>query len=191
MEELEIWLLAIGLAMDCFTVSIASGIILKKMDWCAMGKMAFFFGMFQAVMPIIGWICTCKFSSLIEHYDHWIAFALLVFLGGRMIWEDIKGANEKAGFNPSHLKIILTLAVATSIDALAVGISFTCVGMITFASIVYPVCIIGLVSFLFSWLGSFIGVFVGRRFNWPVGIIGGLILIGIGCRILLEHLEYI
>ncbi len=191
MGSLEIWLLAIALAMDCFAVSIASGIILKKIDWKTIGIMSFSFGLFQALMPTAGWLLTNKFSTLIEGSDHWIAFGLLLFLGGRMVWEDLKKNKEEECFNPTSLKVILTLAVATSIDALAVGISFACLGMNSAVSIVYPVCIIGLVSFLMALLGSFIGIFVGRRFNWPVGMIGGLILIVIGFKILFEHLNLI
>lgn len=123
MTGLEIWLLAIGLAMDCFAVSIASGIILKRTRWRPMLIMAFAFGLFQAIMPLIGWMCVKTFSHLIESIDHWIAFGILAFLGGRMIWESFKEECCQL-FNPASLKVVLTMAVATSIDALAVGISF-------------------------------------------------------------------
>jgi len=191
MGDLEIWFLAVALAMDCFTVSIASGIILKKIEWKTIGLMSFCFGLFQTVMPVIGWLLTNRFRSLIENFDHWVAFGLLLFLGARMIWENIRENKEEAHFTPSSLKVILTLAVATSIDALAVGISFVCLGMDKFNLILYPISVIGLVSFLFTLVGSFIGIFIGRRFNWPVGMIGGLILIVIGFKILLEHLNII
>ena len=124
MTGLEIWLLAIGLAMDCFAVSIASGIILKRTRWRPMLIMAFAFGLFQAIMPLIGWMCVKTFSHLIESIDHWIAFGILAFLGGRMIWESFKEEECCQLFNPASLKVVLTMAVATSIDALAVGISF-------------------------------------------------------------------
>ncbi len=188
MTSLEIGLLAIGLAMDCFTVSIASGIILKRIRWRPMFVMALFFGVFQALMPLLGWLCTNAFSALIESYDHWIAFALLAFLGGKMIWESFKGEDECHHFNPASLKVVFTLAIATSIDALAVGISFTCLGMKTIHSILSPVIVIGLVSFLLSLVGLLVGVFCGKRFHWPVERLGGVILIAIGCKILCEHL---
>lgn len=188
MTSLEIWLLAIGLAMDCFTVSVASGIILKQIQWRPMLIMAFFFGAFQAIMPLVGWSCTNALSSLIESFDHWIAFGLLAFLGGKMIWESFKGEAECHHFNPVCLKVVLILAVATSIDALAVGISFVCLGMNTVHSILSPVLLIGGVSFVLSLFGLLIGVFCGRRFHWPVERWGGMILIAIGCKILYEHL---
>lgn len=188
MTSLEIGLLAIGLAMDCFTVSIASGIILKRIRWRPMFVMALFFGVFQALMPLLGWLCTNAFSALIESYDHWIAFALLAFLGGKMIWESFKGEDECHHFNPVSLKVVFTLAIATSIDALAVGISFTCLGMKTIHSILSPVIVIGFVSFLLSLVGLLVGVFCGKRFHWPVERLGGVILIAIGCKILCEHL---
>ncbi len=188
MTSLEIGLLAIGLAMDCFTVSIASGIILKRIRWRPMFVMALFFGVFQALMPLLGWLCTNAFSALIESYDHWIAFALLAFLGGKMIWESFKGEDECHHFNPASLKVVFTLAIVTSIDALAVGISFTCLGMKTIHSILSPVIVIGLVSFLLSLVGLLVGVFCGKRFHWPVERLGGVILIAIGCKILCEHL---
>ena len=123
MSTFEIWLLAASLAIDCFTVSVASGIILRRIEWRTFFTMAFFFGFFQALMPPIGWSGANHFSHLIEAYDHWIAFGLLAFLGIRMIREYFKDS-EECSFDPTRLKVILTLAVATSIDALAVGISF-------------------------------------------------------------------
>lgn len=187
MNTIEVWLLAIGLAMDCFTVSIASGILLKRIHWRTILTTAFFFGLFQALMPAIGWELTRHFSTLFEAWDHWIAFGLLGFLGGKMIRDGFQEEESKK-FNPHCLHVILTLAVATSIDALAVGISFTCIGMKHLTDILYPIAIIGLVSFLLSIAGFFIGILAGRRFNWPVEILGGLILIGIGCKVLCSHL---
>ena len=124
MTNLDIWLLAIGLAMDCFAVSIASGIIMKSIRLRPMLSMAFAFGFFQALMPLLGWIGASFFSHLIEDWDHWIAFAILVFLGGRMVCESFKDEECRHEFDPTNLNVLLTLAVATSIDALAVGISF-------------------------------------------------------------------
>lgn len=187
MSILEIWLLAVSLAIDCFTVSITSGIILHRIRWGIFLKMAFLFGLFQAAMPFLGWLGASRFNHLIETYDHWIAFALLVFLGIRMIREHFKDEEERS-FDPTRMKVILTLAVATSIDALAVGISFAFTGFRTLSSLLYPLTAIGIASFVISLAGSLIGVFFGKRFNLRVEIFGGLVLIGIGVKILFEHL---
>lgn len=187
MSILEIWLLAVSLAIDCFTVSITSGIILHRIRWGIFLKMAFLFGLFQAAMPFLGWLGASRFNHLIETYDHWIAFALLAFLGIRMIREHFKDEEERS-FDPTRMKVILTLAVATSIDALAVGISFAFTGFSTLSSLLYPLTAIGIASFVISLAGSLIGVFFGKRFNLRVEIFGGLVLIGIGVKILFEHL---
>ncbi len=187
MTALEIWLLAISLAMDCFTVSITSGIIMRRICWRTFFIMAFFFGLFQAAMPLIGWFAASRFSHLIQDYDHWIAFGLLAFLGGRMIKESFSG-EDKCCFDPTSLKVVLALAIATSIDALAIGISFAFVGMNSFSSILSPIGIIGVASFVLSLAGSLIGVFCGKRFNLRMELWGGLILIIIGIKILIEHL---
>lgn len=191
MTTLEIWLLAISLAMDCFSVSITSGIILRRVCIKIFLTIAFFFGLFQGAMPIIGWFGASHFYHLIEQFDHWIAFGLLFFLGIRMIKESFNKEEENHHFNPKRLLVILTLAVATSIDALAVGISFAFVGMNTWQDILFPIIIIGIVSFLFSILGCFIGVYFGKRINLRAELWAGIILIGIGIKILVEHVEWI
>lgn len=190
MTAIEIWLLAVGLAMDCFAISIASGILLKRTFWRPMLTMAFFFGFFQALMPLIGWACASMFSHLIEDVDHWIAFAILTFLGGRMVLESFKEENCRQDFDPTRLKVVLMLAVATSIDALAVGVSFAFLGMKSIAIILSRVGIIGFVSFALSWIGLMFGIRFGCGFarhlkaeRW-----GGIILILIGLKILIEHL---
>ena len=127
------------------------------------------------------------FRTLSGRYDHWIAFGLLAFLGGRMIKEGLSN-DDKCCFDPTRLKVVLTLAVATSIDALAVGISFAFVGMNSFMSILSPIAIIGFTSFVLSMAGNLIGVFCGKRFNLRTELWGGLILIAIGIKILIEHL---
>ena len=190
MNGFEIWLLAIGLAMDCFAISVASGIILKKIQWKPMLVLAFAFGFFQALMPMIGWLGASTFSHLIESVDHWIAFGILAFLGGRMIRESFKNEELRQEFNPTRLKVVLILAIATSIDALAVGISFAFLGMKSVAVITYPVCVIGFVSFVLSLLGLLFGIQCGcglaRRLKAELW--GGIILVGIGTKILIEHL---
>ena len=192
MTGLEIWLLAIGLAMDCFAVSIASGIILKRVRLRPMLVMAAAFGFFQALMPLLGWIGASFFSHLIESIDHWIAFAILAFLGGRMVLESFKDEDCRHEFDPTSLKVVLALAVATSIDALAVGISFAFLGIRGFSAILPPICIIGLVSFVLS----FVGLTFGIRFGCGIArklraeLWGGIILIIIGTKILIEHLFF-
>ncbi|MDE5711822.1 manganese efflux pump MntP family protein [Bacteroides sp.] len=192
MTDLEIWLLAVGLAMDCFAVSIASGIILKQIRLRPMLTMAFCFGLFQAMMPLLGWTGTSLFSHLIETIDHWIAFGILAFLGGRMIKESFKDEERKHEFDPTRLKVILALAVATSIDALAVGVSFACLGIKDFSEILSPIGIIGFVSFALSFVGLLFGIRFGcgmaRKLHAEFW--GGVILVIIGSKILVEHLFF-
>ena len=190
MTGLEIWLLAIGLAMDCYAVSIASGIILKRIQWRPMLTMAFAFGFFQAIMPFIGWMCANTFSHLIESVDHWIAFAILAFLGGRMVYESFKEEGCRQEFNPASPKVVLTMAIATSIDALAIGVSFAFLGIRDYRDILSPILIIGLVSFIMSLVGLIFGIRCGcgcarklKAERW-----GGIILIIIGLKILIEHM---
>ena len=189
MTILDILLIAVALAMDCFTVSMVGGVMTRKMFWGRNLRMAFLFGFFQAAMPFIGWIAIHYFQSSVEAYDHWIAFGLLLLIGGKMIL-DAFNEEDEATFNPLNLGTQLTLAVATSIDALAVGISFSCSGYGTVQSLILPLAVIGLVSFIFSIAGLLLGVRFGgavaRRFKPE--IIGGVILIAIGVKILLEHL---
>ena len=190
MTGLEIWLLAIGLAMDCFAVSIASGIILKRVRMRPMLIMALAFGFFQALMPLLGWIGASFFSHLIENIDHWIAFAILAFLGGRMVLESFKDEDCRHEFDPTSLKVVSALAVATSIDPLAVGVSFAFLGVRSFSSILPSIGIIGFVSFALS----FVGLMFGIRFGCGIArklraeLWGGVILIIIGTKILIEHL---
>lgn len=192
MTGLEIWLLAIGLAMDCFAVSIASGIILKRIHWRPMLVMAFFFGLFQAIMPFLGWMGANSFSHLIESVDHWIAFGILAILGGRMIRESFKEEECRQEFNPANIKVVLTMAVATSIDALAIGVSFAFLGITDCLSILSPICIIGFVSFVLSIAGLLFGIKCGcgiaRKLRAELW--GGIILIFIGTKILIEHLFF-
>lgn len=188
MTHLEIWLIAVGLAMDCLAVSVSSGIILKRIQWKTMLIMAAFFGLFQGLMPFLGWLGASRFSHLIKDVDHWIAFGLLLCLGGKMIGESFKKEDCKREFDLTSLKVVSALAIATSIDALAVGISFAFLGMNTFASILSPILIIGFVSFALSLAGLVFGIFFGCRHNLKMEFWGGLILIGIGTKILIEHL---
>lgn len=188
MSILELVLLSIALAMDCFTVSVASGLIQRRLVVRTMLITAVMFGFFQGLMPMLGWLGMSFFADAIRAWDHWIAFGLLAFLGGRMIIDGLKPDDEEHSFDPSEFSTTVTMAVATSIDALAVGLSFGCTGYDTPGSILLPIGIIAIGSFLFSVAGFFIGAFAGSRFKFPVEIPGGLVLLGIGIRILVEHL---
>ena len=203
MSLIDIILLAVALAMDCLTVSIVSGVITNgqwKMDNGQLAarsnnfqlsqlRMAFLFGLFQAMMPLIGWLGISHFQAYMEAYDHWIAFTMLGFIGGRMVWESF-GPEEEQHFNPRRLRTQLLLAVATSIDALAVGISFACTGYTAVGQLTLPLIIIGVVSFLFSLIGYQLGARFGRSIarRLKPELFGGIILIGIGVKILIEHL---
>lgn len=190
MSELEIWILAIGLAMDCFAVSIASGIIMKRTLWVPMLTMAFLFGLFQAIMPLLGWLGGLTFSHLMENFDHWVAFAILAFLGARMIKESFKDEEEKRNYDPTNIKVVLALAVATSLDALAIGLSFAILGRSNLSTMFHSILVIGLVSFLLSMAGLLFGSCFGCSFakKLRAELCGGVVLIIIGAKILIEHL---
>ncbi len=189
MNQLDIWFLALALAMDCFAVSIASGIIVKKHLGKMMIRMAFLFGLFQAAMPLIGWLGVSTFTSYLENIDHWIAFGLLAILGGRMIRESFLPEEEKK-IKPRKLKTQVVLAIATSIDALAVGISFACTGFSNIKMLTCPLLIIGFVSFVMSIIGVLLGVKFGKPITKKLKpeLLGGVILIFIGIKVLLSHL---
>ena len=181
MDLVSIILIAIGLAMDCFAVSIAQGLSSHGSVRPKPVLMALLFGLFQGGMPLIGYFAGCVFADFFRVYAPWIALALLLFIGGKMIWESLHEEEETktAGWT---LKRLLVLAVATSIDALATGVIFIPVP----ESIWLGVSIIGLVSFLFAIGGFLIGKYIGKRFKLNVELIGGLILIGIGIKIWVE-----
>jgi putative Mn2+ efflux pump MntP len=184
--DIVIVLIALGLAMDSFSVSITRGFsnYQNKMSTEAM-KVGFFFGLFQAIMPIIGWLVGLSIIDLISGFDHWIAFGLLTFIGIRMIYESLASESKKIATS-SSLKVLIMLSIATSIDALAVGLSLSFLE----ASIVTPAIIIGITTFSLSFLGVYLGKKLGSCFK-RIGILGGAILIVIGLRILIEHLGII
>ena len=188
MSLLELILLAIALAMDCFAVSIASGIVQKQIYWRSFLTMALFFGIFQGAMPLLGWALTYWASTYVAAWDHWIAFSILLFLGIKMIYEHLRDAPTVATYSPTTLMVIITLAIATSIDAFAVGISFACLGIRELQSLFIPIIIIGAVSFIFSIIGNVIGAVLGHKIRLNAELWGGLLLIGIGTKILFEHL---
>ena len=182
MSFLDIIVIGIGLSMDAFAVSLCKGICLKKMSWLKAVLAGLYFGGFQALMPTIGYFAGSRFYEHIERYDHWIAFILLLIIGTNMIRESF-GKDEEADADFSW-RSMLPLAVATSIDALAVGVSFGFMAV----NIAFAAAVIGCTTFLFSAAGVFIGHTFGTRFRAYSEWIGGIMLILIGARILIEHL---
>jgi putative Mn2+ efflux pump MntP len=189
MSVIEMILLSVALAMDCFTVSVINGVLIRRMAWAVMARTAFLFGLFQALMPLLGWVLTSRAARYIEAYDHWVAFGLLAYLGIGMLREADRPMEEH-DFDPRYLKTQLTQAVATSIDALAVGISMAVMGYERMEQMILPLFIIGIGSLLLSVTGFLLGINFGtniRRRLQPERV-GGIILIGIGLRILVSHL---
>ncbi|OQY36796.1 MAG: hypothetical protein B6229_09400 [Spirochaetaceae bacterium 4572_7] len=184
MSNLSIIIIAVGLAMDAFAVSITSGLAIKSLKIRNALKIALFFGLFQAVMPIIGWFAGLGFRDFMSHIDHWVAFGLLGIIGGKMIYESTLMNQDKPDKDPLNIYVLLILSVATSIDALAVGLSLSLLKV----TIIRPAIIIGVITFLLSTLGVYIGNKFGHYFEKKVELIGGLILILIGTKILIEHL---
>lgn len=182
MDFLSILLIAVGLAMDAFAVSISCGLTMDKLRTRHVLRIAFCFGLFQALMPLAGWVLGIYFKNFIASIDHWVAFVLLAFVGGHMIWETREGCKKRQ--NPLDWHVLLLLSVATSIDAFAVGLTFAFLDV----AVATPVAIIGCVTFILSYVGVHIGDKVGCYFEKKVEWLGGLILIGIGLKILIEHL---
>ncbi|MCQ2078819.1 MAG: manganese efflux pump MntP family protein [archaeon] len=183
MDAITIILLGIGLAMDAFAVSICKGLAMGKARLKAMVIIGLWFGFFQAIMPAIGYFVGKAFYDLISEYDHWVAFILLALIGGNMLREALFGEEEDVDADIGF-KIMLLLAIATSIDALAVGISMAMDG----GDILVPVVSIGVITMALSMVGVKIGSLFGDRFGSKAEILGGIILIGIGLKILLEGL---
>lgn len=188
MRLLEILFIALGLSMDAFAVSIASGATMKRLHLPHALKMGVFFGGFQALMPVLGWAAGLSMKNFISGWDHWLAFGLLSAVGGKMLYESfgIKREEEHGGDKtcPFDTGTLTVLAVATSIDALAVGLTFSLLRV----SIIGPVLIIGLVTFLMSAAGVKIGSAGGHFFESKMEAAGGMILIVIGLKILFGHL---
>jgi manganese efflux pump family protein len=180
----SILLVAVGLAMDAFAVSIISGSVYKDLHVKHAFRMALFFGGFQAVMPLIGSLAGMSLKGYISNVDHWVAFSLLLFVGGKMVYEAFQIESAEKNRDPSNLLTLLALSVATSIDALAVGITLS---FLT-SAIALAVTLIGLVTFGLSFAGVYIGKRFGHFFESRIEITGGLILIGIGAKILIQHL---
>lgn len=181
-------LMGVGLAMDAFAVSICKGLSMRKVNKKQCLVIGLFFGGFQALMPFIGWVLGSQFEQYITSIDHWIAFILLGFIGGKMVVEAIREKDEAVEVGkmdpPLDLKEMFILAIATSIDALAVGITFAFLQV----PIVEAISIIGITTFAISVIGVYVGNFFGNRYKKKAELAGGMILILIGLKILLEHL---
>ncbi|MGN0527536.1 MAG: manganese efflux pump MntP family protein [Eubacterium sp.] len=183
----EIFLIAVGLSMDAFAVSICKGLKMQnKINGGQTALIALFFGGFQALMPVIGWFLGSSFKKYIENFDHWVAFVLLAFIGGKMIYDSFHDDDDNED-KPFSIKELFLLAIATSIDALAVGITFAIIK----TNIWTAVALIGVTTFVLSAVGVFIGHKFGAKYKNKAELAGGIILVLIGVKILLEHLGII
>lgn len=184
MNPVTVLFIALGLAMDAFAVSIVAGSVYRQLRVRHALRMALFFGAFQAAMPLIGSLAGLGLKTYISPYDHWIAFGLLAFVGGKMIYEAFAIESAEKNLDPSNLMVLLALSIATSIDALAVGVTLS---LLT-RSVVFAVVVIGLITFGLSYVGVVIGKRFGHFCESRIEVLGGLVLIAIGVRILLAHL---
>ncbi|MBP3646255.1 MAG: manganese efflux pump [Clostridia bacterium] len=187
MDWVQLILIAVSLSMDAFAVALCKGLCMKRINYRHAGIIALFFGGFQGLMPLIGWFLGKQFEQYITPIDHWIAFVLLGYIGGKMIWDALHEDNEGQACaieEKLDVKEIFIMAVATSIDALAVGITFAFLQI----SIVPSVCAIGLITFGLSFAGVIVGNRFGNKFQSKAQLAGGTVLVLIGLKILLEHL---
>ena len=182
MEIFETVLIGGGLAMDAFAVSVCKGLSMRKMEWKKATIVALYFGFFQFLMPMMGYILGIRFSNLLENIDHWIAFGLLVFIGGKMVKESFD--KEENVNDSTDFKTMLVLAIATSIDALAVGITYA---FLETKNVISSFLIIGIITFVISLVGVKIGNKFGDKYGAKAEFVGGFILVFIGFKILIEH----
>lgn len=198
MTFLEVFVVGVGLSMDAFAVALCKGLSMRKWNTRYGFIIAGAFGLFQALMPLLGWLAGMSFYRYIEAFDHWIAFALLLIVGGKMVYDAVKELrhpeeDEEPAFS-LRVGELLVLSIATSIDALAVGLSFAMLGMQAGASaaggmgIWTSILTIGVTTFLLSYAGAFIGKQFGTRLKAKAELVGGIVLIALGIKILLEHL---
>ena len=186
MEIIELILLSIGLGMDAFAVSVCKGISMKKMNWKKACIIGLYFGGFQAIMPVIGYFFGSSFESIITNIDHWIAFILLAIIAAKMIQEAFQKEEEE--YNEDIIvKTMIVLSIATSIDALAVGITFAFLKV----NLLLAITLIGTITFILSVIGTKIGNRFGDKYKSKAELAGGIILIIIGLKILLEHIGII
>ena len=184
MNFFTVSLIAVGLAMDCFAVAITSGLSIPYLRINHALKIALFFGGFQALMPAIGWLAGRGLRDMITSVDHWIAFGLLCAIGLKMVYESRQLPADKKEVNPLNPYVLTILSIATSIDALAVGVSFAFLKIQLLSSVI----LIGAITFLLSFVGVFIGNRTGHFFENKIELAGGLLLVGMGVKILVEHL---
>ncbi len=184
MNILSLILIGVGLSIDSLAASITTGACCKRIRTGHIFKVAVFMAVFQGVMPYIGWLIGSSFKSVIEDYDHWIAFFLLFLIGFKLIYEGITASDDNcSNFNPSNNLLLIGMAIATSIDALVVGIGFGIIDINIYLAMV----IIGILTFLFSSSGVIIGRKIGNKINTGIDVFGGVVLIGLGVKILLSH----
>jgi putative Mn2+ efflux pump MntP len=184
MSLVTIFILAVGLGVDAFSVAIGIGATNDKKSWVPVLRLAVAFGLFQFVMPIVGWLAGLTVVEIIASFDHWIAFALLALVGGKMIWEGFEKESDVGKADQTRGWPLLMLSIATSIDALAVGFSFS----VLKNPILFPAIIIGIACFIMTIIGMIFGKVLARIFGKKVEIFGGLVLIAIGVKILIDHL---
>lgn len=193
MGFVELFVVAVGLSADAFAVAVCKGLCMRRVNWRHALVIALFFGGFQALMPLVGWALGTQFAALITPVDHWIAFGLLALIGAKMIWDAVHddggdpAESCPAEGAPLDLRELTLLAVATSIDALAVGVTLAFLGV----SIGWAMAVIGLTTFALSFAGVAVGNQFGARFEKPAALAGGVVLVLIGTKILLEHLGLI
>ena len=188
MTFIELFLIGVGLSMDAFAAAICQGLFMTRIKWSHALTVGLYFGGFQALMPFIGWMLGSQFADRIQQYDHWIAFILLVLIGGNMIREALSGDEEDAAQAETDLRLdhkkLFLMAIATSIDALAIGVTFAFLE----TAILPAIGIIGCTTFCISVAGVAVGCWFGARYKQRAEITGGVILVLLGCKILLEHL---
>ncbi len=184
MNLITIILLAVALGMDAFAVSIASGIAIKDLRIKHSLIIAAWFGFFQAIMPLLGWLGGVKLQAHIAHIDHWIVFGMLLFIGCKMIYEAFKIECAEDRCDPMDIGVLFALSIATSIDAFAAGVSFALLNV----SVVTPVLIIGVITFIMSFIGVWIGDRGTHFFEKKMEVAAGIVLIGIGVKVLITHL---
>ena len=191
MSFIELFLIGVGLSMDAFAAAICQGLSMTRIKWGHALTVGLYFGGFQALMPFIGWMLGSQFADRIQQYDHWIAFILLVLIGGNMIREALSGDEEDAAQAETDLRLdhkkLFLMAIATSIDALAIGVTFAFLE----TAILPAIGIIGTTTFFISVAGVAVGCWFGARYKKRAEITGGVILVLLGVKILLEHLGVI
>ena len=184
MNFFEILLISLSMAIDAFAVCLGAGTTGQADGIRPKFRLAFHFGLFQFIMPVLGWLAGTTVQRYIQAFDHWIAFGLLAFVGGRMLWSGFHPQRDENKNDPSRGLTMVLLSIAVSIDALAIGLSLALIGI----SVWTPAIAIGVVTGIMSWLGLSIGNRLGKRFGNVMEIIGGIVLIGIGVRIVISHL---